>query len=104
MNNKMTTLYLKDDFKSAINDSSDRSSDNSSTKITVTETNSLLKDDMGTISVEKDVIISKDEFLSGNHKIKYEERRRIGNMWAFWYKNGEPKILIGPHCIIRLYK
>ena len=23
---------------------------------------------------------------------------KIGNCYAFWYKNGEPLITIGPHC------
>jgi hypothetical protein len=73
-----------------------KSSLNNASKTTHTETNSLLKDEINqidSIDVEKDVIINKDQQL-----YKYDERNRIGNMFVFWYRNGEPRIVIGPHC------
>jgi hypothetical protein len=99
MNDSKISIPLKvqDDFKSSIKNK-DTYFDQASTKLTVNETNSLLKDDMGTITIEKDVILNKEEYVGSNYPIKYEERRRIGNMFAFWYKDGEPSILIGPHC------
>jgi hypothetical protein len=33
-----------------------------------------------------------------NNLIKYDEKRYVGHMFAFWYKKGDPVILIGPHC------
>jgi hypothetical protein len=47
------------------------------------------------IDIEKAVTIGEELFNS----IKYEEKRRIGNTFAFWYIKGEPLIVIGPHCI-----
>lgn len=97
MNDLKISIPLKEqiDCNSYLNNSS---YDQASTKLSLNETNLLLKNDMGTITVEKDVILNKEEYIGTNYEIKYEERPRIGSMFAFWYKNGEPIILIGPHC------
>jgi hypothetical protein len=98
----MNETKISTSFKEQIDSKSyldkDSSYFQSSTNLAVNETKLLLKDDMGTIPVEKDLILNKEEYIGSNYQIKYEERRRIGNMFAFWYKNGEPIILIGPHC------
>lgn len=53
---------------------------------------SLLKvDDISSHDIEKDVMITNDMTLT-------QERRRIGYIYAFRYKDGEPRIVIGPHC------
>ena len=54
--------------------------------------------------------IIKDDFLLTNKNIDIEKNsknslyqlkcRRFGNTFPFWFKNGEPIIVIGPHCII----
>jgi hypothetical protein len=50
----------------------------------------------------------KDEFLFFDMKKESQEdlskkkqlhQRRLGNMYAFFYKAGEPLFVIGPHCI-----
>jgi hypothetical protein len=49
------------------------------------------------LKVERDEIITKEVFFNTSTSRK---PRRIGNMWAFQYdKDGEPRIVIGPHCI-----
>ncbi len=30
------------------------------------------------------------------------KKRKIGYLYAFYYKNGEPMILVGPHCNFNL--
>ena len=47
------------------------------------------------LNIEKESIINKSNF---NKNINIEDKRRLGNTFAFFYKNGEPKIIIGPHC------
>jgi hypothetical protein len=32
-------------------------------------------------------------------KKKHLNQRRLGNMFAFFYRNGEPLFVVGPHCI-----
>jgi hypothetical protein len=60
------------------------------------ENKSLLQnDDIAMLDIEKDINVNKDKFLG--HVIE-KEPRRLGNTFAFFYKNGEPKIIIGPHC------
>jgi len=50
------------------------------------------------LEIQKDDYIQKDTLVDIksdpiNNKI------RIGNTFAFWYdKNGDPRIVIGPHC------
>ena len=34
---------------------------------------------------------------------KFEKKRKIGNMFAFCYKRGQPIILIGPQCIAFIF-
>jgi hypothetical protein len=31
-------------------------------------------------------------------KKKHKHQKMLGNMFAYWYKNGEPWFVIGPHC------
>ena len=61
------------------------------------------------LNVEKEDIFSKDDFysnpnkttktISHNFNVSYSYKR-IGNTLVFWYnKEGQPIILIGPHCI-----
>ncbi len=42
--------------------------------------------------------IEKGQIISADNNVYYEEKRRIGNTFAFWYRKGEPMIVIGPHC------
>jgi hypothetical protein len=51
------------------------------------------------LKIEKEDIINKDMFFGHSPQIK--NPRRLGNTFAFFYnKNGEPRIVIGPHCKI----
>ena len=61
------------------------------------------------LKIDKEEIITKDDFYSNptvvNKKIKnirvQYRYKKVGNTWTFWYnKEGNPLILIGPHCII----
>jgi len=54
------------------------------------------------INLEKENILYKDSYyeVSSNPG---KEQRKIGNTYAFCYKNGDPLIIIGPHCIYNLY-
>ena len=54
-------------------------------------------DDSFFLDIEKDIHINKDTIRQ-----KLSEKRRIGNVCAFFYKDGEPRIIIGPHCIFYL--
>lgn len=66
-----------------------------------TSFNNINTDDMYEqidLKIEKDDIINKDVFF-GNHSTR-RNPRKIGNTYAFFYdKDGEPLIVIGPHCI-----
>jgi hypothetical protein len=69
-----------------------------------TETNSLLKDELTVIDIEKDINVSMGSTKISNQN-KFEQKVRIGRMFAFWYnKYGEPRIVIGPHCNISIFK
>lgn len=65
------------------------------------------------LKIEKDEILDRNDFYSNpnklnkkvkipikNKKIEINYRyKRLGNTFAFWYnKEGDPLILIGPHC------
>jgi hypothetical protein len=63
---------------------------------TSTNLHSILTEDTFIMDIEKDMIINKDKF-TGTHVSSYEPNR-IGNTFAYWYKDGEPRIIIGPHC------
>ncbi len=56
----------------------------------------LLKnnDDSFFLDVEMDAKISKEDLLKN-----FEQKRKIGHIYSFFYKDGEPLIVIGPHCI-----
>ena len=45
--------------------------------------------------IEKDIYLNRDNFTS---TYSMKNPRRLGNTFAFWYKNSEPRIIIGPHC------
>ena len=47
------------------------------------------------INVEKENILHKDNYFDIK---QIEEPRKIGNLFALYYKNGDPLIIIGPHC------
>lgn len=49
------------------------------------------------ISVEKDEIISRENFIF--NRPKNASYCKIGNTYALWFnRNDEPRIVIGPHC------
>jgi hypothetical protein len=59
------------------------------------------------LKIDKEDIISKDDFYANptrvNKKIKNIDvgysYKRVGNTFTLWYdKQGDPRILIGPHC------
>jgi hypothetical protein len=54
----------------------------------------LKNDESFFLDVEKDVPITKEDIFK-----KLYEKRKIGNLYTFLYRNGEPLIVIGPHCI-----
>lgn len=54
------------------------------------------KGDLNEYKIEKEINLNQDMFY-GNSTLK-KNPRKIGNTYAFLYKNGVPKILIGPHC------
>lgn len=56
-----------------------------------------VKDELSPFDIEKDIPLNKDNFLGIRRE---DEPRRLGNTWAFFYKNGEPRVIIGPHCKI----
>jgi len=53
------------------------------------------KGEMSDIKIEKDINFNQDLFY-GNPLSK-KNPRKIGNTYAFLYKDGEPRVLIGPH-------
>ena len=81
----------KDDFFNKKEKLTDTNENTCNTTIN-SETNSVYKDEFHVLNIEKDVVINKDNY------IRYYQPKKIGNVFAFWYKNGEPKIIIGPHC------
>ena len=54
------------------------------------------KNDLNDFKIEKEMNFNQDMFY-GNPSSK-KNPRKIGNTFAFMYKNGDPRILIGPHC------
>lgn len=64
------------------------------------------------LKVEKETIVNRDDFFgkpvsikSGSNKKINLTYRKFGNTCAFLYnKDGDPYIVIGPHCIIYYYK
>lgn len=64
------------------------------------------KEDFISLKIEKDNFldnqsnnkndIEKNTFISTN---KITNTRRFGNTFPLFFKNGEPRIVIGPHCI-----
>ena len=64
------------------------------------------------LKIEKEEIMTKDDFYSNPNKVHTKFKnpvknlkvsysyKKIGNTFTFWYnKEGNPLILIGPHCI-----
>ncbi len=64
------------------------------------------------LKIEKEEIIDRNDFYANPNKINTKIKtpvkninisykyKKIGNTFAFWYnKEGDPKIVIGPHCI-----
>lgn len=74
---------------------------NTTTTTMVKTESSLFKDDLVSFDIEKDIRINKDKYM-GNI-IGHTQPRRLGNTFAFMYKNGEPRIVIGPHCILIIF-
>jgi hypothetical protein len=63
------------------------------------------------LKIDKEEILSKDDFYANptrvNKKIKILELgysyKRVGNTFTFWYdQHGDPRILIGPHCKLKI--
>lgn len=53
--------------------------------------------EMSDMKIEKEMNFNTDTFY-GNSLSK-KNPRRLGNTYAFMYENGEPIIIIGPHCM-----
>jgi len=68
-----------------------------------TETSSILSKIQTSTSsnsiddIEKNIIIEKPIHLQSANITK-PNLYKFGYTWAFWYKDGEPLIIIGPHC------
>ena len=65
------------------------------------ETSSILvKTNFNTSSLDdfEKNIISDRPIESISLKKPTKNLYKFGHTWAFWYKNGEPVIIIGPHC------
>jgi hypothetical protein len=75
--------------------------DSSYSKI-LQEGNSLMRKEntLMNIEIERDNYIPKDKIINiKSNQIKQNIRR--GNVFTFWPdKNGDPRIVIGPHCNI----
>ncbi len=54
----------------------------------------LKNDNSFFLDVEKDVPLTKEDIFK-----RLYQKRKIGNLYTFFYRNGEPLIVIGPHCI-----
>jgi len=68
-----------------------------------TDTNFNYKDELKEIKIEKDNLLdganfSNDIEKSGFKKKQIINKRRFGNTFPLFFKNGEPRIVIGPHC------
>ena len=51
------------------------------------------------LKIERDELVAKDDFNSASSNFKNNKIRRYGNTFVcFFNKNGDPKIVIGPHC------
>lgn len=62
------------------------------------------KDELKELKIEKDNLLdninySNDIEKSGSMKKQIINKRRFGNTFPLFFKNGEPRIVIGPHCI-----
>jgi hypothetical protein len=45
------------------------------------------------LDIEKDTKLNKEDLLK-----KIEPIIKLGNLYSFFYKDGDPIIVIGPHC------
>ena len=72
-------------------------------------------DDLGNMKIEKDNFLDNNNIRINdrnqnqiNYNNFFEERvinkRRFGKTFPFFFRNGEPMIVIGPHCKIIKYK
>ena len=51
------------------------------------------------LRIEKDELVAKNDFNIQKNYYKNIKMRRYGNTFTFLFnKNGDPKIVIGPHC------
>jgi hypothetical protein len=51
------------------------------------------------LRIEKDELVVKNDFSIQKNDYKKIKMRRYGNTYTFLFdKNGDPKIVIGPHC------
>jgi hypothetical protein len=64
------------------------------------------------LKIDREEILTKNDFYANptrvHKKIKNLELvysyKRVGNTFTFWYdKQGDPRILIGPHCIYKIF-
>jgi hypothetical protein len=86
-------------MKLEIDDLSKKEDTTEASSLTI-ENNSLteIKLDSIDLKVEKDAIYNSD-MIFGQH-IKANTPFHLGNTLALFYYNGEPLIIIGPHCKI----
>jgi len=95
INNLKEKEKEKDNETSSILNKTQASTINKSNNLT-SSSNSIDIDD-----IEKNIIEDKPIKLQNPNKInKSTKTYKFGHTWAFWYKDGEPRIIIGPHCII----
>ena len=51
------------------------------------------------LRIEKDELVAKNDFTIQKNNYKNRKMRRYGNTFTYLFnKNGDPKIVIGPHC------
>jgi hypothetical protein len=89
--NKMFELHDINNKTKEVNTSDDTSAN---TNISLQNTSLKLNDDSFFLDLESD-----SHNLNSLTGRKHIHQRRLGNMFAFLYKNGEPLLVIGPHCI-----
>ena len=51
------------------------------------------------LKIEKDQLVAKNDFSIQKNSYKNTQMRRYGNTFTFLFNNnGDPEIVIGPHC------
>ena len=51
------------------------------------------------LRIEKDELVAKNDFSIQKNNYKNIKMRRYGNTFTYFFNNnGDPRIVIGPHC------